>query len=278
MRIGRCSVARLHSFDAGTSSMPSLTDQIALITGAGSGIGRATAIAFARAGASMLLAGRRMAPLEETAQAARDLGARVEIRSVDLEDGESAAALGRDALETMGRIDVLVNNAGHSTKVRSLRHVEPADFTSVFNVNVNGVYRLTQSVIGSMVARESGTVISVASMAALNPSLLGGVPYASAKAAEIAMMRGLNAECRSHGVRACSIIPAEVNTPILDNRPTPPDDAARATMMQPEDVAEAILLCAAMPGRTLVEQIVMMPTRPRDTSAELARAAQGPAT
>ena len=87
-------------------------------------------------------------------------------------------------------------------------------------------------------------------------------------------MRGINNEMRRFGIRACTIVPAEVNTPVLDNRPSPPDPGARASMMQPEDVAAAIVLCARMPGRTLVEQIVMRPTRPRDTAAELAAAAR----
>jgi NADP-dependent 3-hydroxy acid dehydrogenase YdfG len=160
--------------------------------------------------------------------------------------------------------------------VRSIRHVEPEEFASVFRVNVEGVYRLTQSLLESMIARGGGTVITVASRAALNPSLLGGIPYGAAKAAEVALMKGMVAELRGHGIRACTVIPGEVDTPVLDARPSPPDAAARATMMQPEDVAEAILLCARMPARTLVEQIVMLPTRPRDQGAELAAAAAKP--
>lgn len=254
--------------------MQDLTDRVVLVTGAGSGIGRAAALAFAGAGAALLLAGRRTAPLAESAALARERGAAsVDVRSVDLEDGDAAAALGAWALDRAGRVDVLVNNAGHSTRVRSLRYVDPQEFASVFRVNVEGVYRLTQSLLESMIAHGAGTVITVASRAALNPNLLGGVPYGAAKAAEVALMKGMVNELRGHGIRACTIIPGEVNTAVLDARPSPPDDAARAAMMQPEDVAEAILLCARMPARALVEQIVMLPTQPRDQSAELAVAA-----
>ena len=118
-----------------------------------------------------------------------------------------------------------------------------------------------------------GPIVTVASVAALNPNLLGGVAYGAAKAAELALMRGINNELRDQGIRACTIVPGEVNTAVLDNRPSPPSDSARAAMMQPEDVAQAIVLCASMPGRTLVEQIVMTPTASRDRSAELAVAA-----
>ena len=253
--------------------MPALLDRTALITGAGSGIGRATALAFAEAGASLVLAGRREAPLEATADAARKFGARVHVRCVDMEIGDDAAALGVWALQNVGAVHILVNNAGHSTRVRSIRYIDPAEFSSVFNVNVDGVYRLTQSLLPSMVDAGDGTIITVASMAALNPTLVGGVAYGAAKAAAVALMRGINSELRGHGIRACTIVPGEVNTPVLDNRPAPPDAEARTRMMQAEDVAATILLCAAMPQRTLIEQIVMMPTYPRDRSAEIAVAA-----
>ena len=85
-------------------------------------------------------------------------------------------------------------------------------------------------------------------------------------------MRSINAELRNEGVRACTIVPAEVDTPILDNRPLPPDADQRATMMQPEDVAQAITLCATMPARTIVEQITLWPTHQRDVSADIAAA------
>ncbi|MGI9333287.1 MAG: SDR family oxidoreductase [Gammaproteobacteria bacterium] len=253
--------------------MSALTGQVAIVTGAGTGIGYQTAVALAQAGAALVLAGRREAPLLEARAAVEAAGGKAIVRPTDLEDGDAAAALGQWVLQEMGRVDILVNNAGHSTSVRSIRHVSPREWDSVFKVNVEGVYRLTQSVIESMIERGSGTVVTVSSMAALQPGLLGGIPYSAAKAASLNLVHGMNAELRSHGVRACAIIPAEVNTPILDNRPSPPDAAARATMMQPEDVAGAILLCVTLPGRTTIEQIVLKPTIGRDTSAEQAVAA-----
>ncbi|MDA0232990.1 MAG: SDR family NAD(P)-dependent oxidoreductase, partial [Chloroflexi bacterium] len=144
---------------------------------------------------------------------------------------------------------------------------------SVFKVNVEGVYRITQAAVNDMIKRHEGTVITVSSMAALNPSLLGGSPYSAAKAASLNMMRGMNTELRAEGIRACTIIPAEVDTPILENRPKPPDAAARATMMGADDVASAILFCATMPQRTLVQEMVLIPTQPRDTSEDLKAAA-----
>ena len=249
-----------------------LDGKVAIITGAGTGIGKVAAELFAEAGTDLVLAGRRQAPLDEVAALAREHGVEVEVRPTDLEDGDAAAALGAWSLERFGKVDILVNNAGHSSRVRSMRFVGPEEWNSVFKVNVEGVYRLTQSVLANMIDRNTGTVITVSSMAALTPGLLGGAPYSAAKAASLNMIRGMNAELTKFGVRACAIMPGEVDTPILENRPRPPDSDDRSTMMQPEDIAQAIFLCAAMPQRTIVEQVVMIPTMRRDVSRDMVAA------
>jgi NADP-dependent 3-hydroxy acid dehydrogenase YdfG len=249
-----------------------LDGKVSIITGAGTGIGESAAGMFAEAGSSLVLAGRRQAPLDEVAESAREHGVEVEVRPTDLEDGDAAAELGRWSLERFGQVDILVNNAGHSSRVRSLRYVGPEEWNSVFKVNVEGVYRLTQSVLANMIERNTGTVVTVSSMAALNPGLLGGAPYSAAKAASLNMIRGMNTELAKFGVRACAIMPGEVDTPILENRPRPPDSDDRATMMQAEDIAQAVFLCAAMPQRTIVEQVVMIPTMRRDVVRDMAAA------
>jgi NADP-dependent 3-hydroxy acid dehydrogenase YdfG len=254
--------------------MGHLDGQIAIITGAGTGIGREAAIMFADEGATLVLSGRRIEPLNAVVALIEAKGGTAVARSVDMEDGDAAAALGAWTISEFGRVDVLVNNAGHSSKVRSIQYVGVEEWESVFKVNVEGVYRLTQSVVGSMVERGQGTVITTSSYAALHPGLLGGAAYSAAKAASLNMMRGINAELNSKGIRACTVMPAEVDTPILNNRPHNPDAAARATMMMPEDVAAAILLCATLPGRTVIEEIVMSPVQPRDRSIDMEVAAK----
>ncbi len=249
--------------------MGSLDRKIAIITGAGTGIGKSAAVQFAAEGALVVLVGRRPSPLEETAAEIRAAGGTAHVHPTDLENGDDAAAVVASTIDRLGRVDILVNNAGHSSRVRSMKYVGVAEWQSVFKVNVEGVYRITQAAVNDMVKRQEGTVITVSSMAALTPGLLGGAPYSAAKAAALNMMRGMNNELRIEGIRACTIIPAEVDTPILDNRPLPPDVAARSTMMGADDVAAAILFCATTPQRTLVSEIVLMPTRPRDTTAEM---------
>ena len=112
----------------------------------------------------------------------------------------------------------MVNNAGYSSTVRSIRYVQPEEWDEVFTINVGAVYRLTQSLLQGMTERGEGTIITVSSMAALNPGPLGGAPYSAAKAAALTIMKYINSELRNTGVRASTIIPAEVNTPLLDKR------------------------------------------------------------
>ncbi len=249
--------------------MNRLDGKIAIITGSGTGIGKSAAQQFAAEGASVVLVGRRREPLEETAAEIEKAGGTAMVHPADLEDGDAAAGVVDATISRFGRVDILVNNAGHSSRVRSIKYVGAEEWESVFKVNVEGVYRITQAAVKDMIKRKEGTVITVSSMAALTPGLLGGAPYSAAKAAALNLMRGMNSELREEGIRACAIMPAEVDTPILANRPLPPDAEARSTMMGAEDVAAAVLFCATTPQRTLVSEIVLMPTQPRDTSADM---------
>jgi NADP-dependent 3-hydroxy acid dehydrogenase YdfG len=225
---------------------------------------------LAAEGARVAVAGRRREPLEQVvAEIERDKGTAV-ARTCDLRRAEEARALGAWAIGTFGGVDILINNAGQSSHARSIRWVPQDQWDDVINVNLTGVYALTQTVLPSMIERGAGTVVTVASLAAARPGGLGGVAYSAAKAGARAMMQAMHAELRNKGIRSCTIVPAEVDTPILDKRPLVPDAQARATMMQAEDVARAILLVCTMPQRTVIEEIVMSPTFQRDTAKDIA--------
>ncbi|OGK96237.1 MAG: 3-oxoacyl-ACP reductase [Candidatus Rokubacteria bacterium RBG_16_73_20] len=249
--------------------MSLLSGQVAIVTGAGTGIGRETAKLLAAEDAHVVLTGRRQAPLDAVAAEIAQAGGRATARRLDVEDAAAARALVEWAERTLGRVDVLVNNAGYSSRVRNVRWVTREEWDGVLNVNLNAVFTLTQAVLPGMIARGGGTIVTVSSLAALKPGLIGGAPYGAAKAAVRNLMGHVHTVLREKGIRATTIMPAEVDTPILERRPLPPDAAARATMMQPEDVARAILLCVTLPPRTVIEEIVLSPTILRDQSRDI---------
>jgi NADP-dependent 3-hydroxy acid dehydrogenase YdfG len=251
-----------------------LTGKVAIVTGAGTGIGRAAAKLLAADGAHVVVVGRRPEPLNAVVEEIAAAGGEAIAHSADLMDGDQTTVVAKETIDTHGRVDILVNNAGFSSRVRSVRYVQPDEWDSVFKVNIEAVYRLTQACLPDMLSRGEGTIITTSSMAALKPGVLGGAPYSAAKAASQNFSHGLNAELRSMGIRATVILPAEVDTPILDGRPAPPSADARKTMMQPEDVARCIHLAATLPPRTVIEEIVVAPTIPRDMTEEMAVARQ----
>ena len=258
--------------------MAVLDGQVAIVTGGGTGIGRETATMLAAEGAQVVVAGRRKPPLDEVVAEITRAGGKAAARQADMESPTDPVALAEWTIKTFGRVDVLINNAGHSSTVRAIRWVRKQDWDSVLAVNVTGVYLLSQAVLPGMIERGGGTIVTVSSVAGIRPGLLGGVPYGAAKAAARNLMGSIHSELRDKGIRATTILPAEVDTPILDKRPLPPDAKARSTMMQAEDVARAIMLCVTLPPRTVIEEIVMLPTIPRDTTEDIrvARALGGP--
>jgi NADP-dependent 3-hydroxy acid dehydrogenase YdfG len=251
------------------TGMKTLDGQVAIVTGGGTGIGKVTAELLAAEGARVVIAGRRKPPLEEVAGGIARSGGQAWARAADIERRDEAEDLVRWTQAEVGPIGILVNNAGHASRVRNIRWVEQEEWDSVVAVNLTAVYVLTQAVLPAMLERRGGTIIAVASMAAVRPGLLSGAPYGAAKAGVRNLMAYLHNTFRNQGIRATTIIPAEVDTPILDKRPRPPDLVERAGMMQAEDVARAILLCCTLPPRTVIEEILMSPTVPRDLSADM---------
>jgi NAD(P)-dependent dehydrogenase (short-subunit alcohol dehydrogenase family) len=246
-----------------------LDGQVAIVTGGGSGIGRSAALMLAAEGAQVVVAGRRKAPLDEVVGEVAKAGGRAVARPCDVEKAAEARGLAEWTIAQYGRVDILVNNAGHSSRARNIRWVGQEEWDSVLAVNLTGVYALTQAVLPSMIERGGGTIITISSLAALRPGLIGGAPYGAAKAAVLNLMGHVHNVLRDKGIRATTIMPAEVDTPILDNRPLRPDAMARSTMMHADDVARAILLCATLPPRTVIETMVMSPTILRDQSPDI---------
>jgi NADP-dependent 3-hydroxy acid dehydrogenase YdfG len=164
----------------------------------------------------------------------------------------------------VGTVGILVNNAGASSRVRNIRWIESDDWDATIEVNLNAVYVLIQAVLPGMLAAGGGTIVTVSSLAAVRPGLLGGAPYGAAKAGVRNLMSYLHATFRNNNIRSTTILPGEVNTPIMDTRVRPPSAQERAAMVDPDDVGRAILLCCALPARTTIEELVISPTVARD--------------
>ena len=255
--------------------LSSLDGKVALITGGGTGIGRATAELLAERGAQIVVVGRRQEPLDEVVAA---IGPAASARTTDMTDADAVEQLAAAVLNQHERVDILINNAGFSSRSRSPRYFTAKEFQSVMAVNALGPMILTRELLPTMTAQGGGDVVVVNSLAALNPSVLGGVAYSAAKAAARAFMQVLVNEVRGDGIRCTSVFPGEVDTPILDQRPLSPDSSARATMMKPEDVAEVIVLALSLPRRATILEVSLRPSHPRDVSADVRASREARAT
>ena len=246
-----------------------LKDQVCIVTGGGSGFGRAIAIKLAQMGTVPVLVGRTRSKLDGVRREIESAGARAIVEPCDLTDFAAVRRLAETVLDQQGRIDVLVNNAGSSSPNRTVLTTTPEEAEDVVRVNLLGPFFLTQAVLPSMLKAEKGTIVNVSSVAALSPSRLGGPIYSAAKAALVSFTHYLNVEMQNSGIRACSIIPGEADTPTIDGRPVPPSEEARTTMLTAEDVADAVVMAIAAPHRALVEEIIIRPRFQRDSSREL---------
>ncbi|MGH2391749.1 MAG: SDR family oxidoreductase [Chloroflexota bacterium] len=237
--------------------------RVALVTGAGSGVGRASALALARAGLAVGLVGRRQEALEESAAAIHAAApkARLAVTAGDVSIPQDVARIKADVEERLGSIDILVNNAGVNVPARSLKELAWADWQRIIDVNLHGCYLCAQAVLPGMRERGGGTLIHVGSYAALRPGVVAGAAYTAAKAGLAGLSGVINAEEGRHGIRSTVITLGEANTPILDLRPHPPPMPARLYAVQPEDVAACIELIVRLPARVTIEDIVVAPTR-----------------
>lgn len=240
--------------------MEALDGKVAWLTGAGSGIGRAAAVALAREGMRVVLSGRRQAALAETAGLVRDAGGEAVTAPLDVSDSEAAAGVAEIIGARYGRADVLVNNAGVNTLERHLPELTADDWTRIVDVNLNGAFYCARAALPMMRAQGDGLIINVSSWAGRFNSYLSGPAYNASKHGMLALNASLNMEECRNGIRACAICPGEVATPILDARPVKLSDEDKARMLQPEDLAETIVFVARMPSHVCLNEILISPT------------------
>ena len=232
-----------------------LKDQVAVVVGASSGMGKQTALSLARAGASVVLAARSEDPLRELAA---EIGAGAMAFPADAEDPASLERLAAAAVERFGRIDLLVYAAGTNIPGRGLEVLTPGTWDMMMATNLSGAFHCTRAVLPVMRSRGAGLIIYVGSACVQIPDL-SGVSYQAAKHGLVGLAHGTFQEERENGIRTTVIFPGLTDTPLVDKRPapTPPEVLARA--LQPEDVAEACLFVASLPPRARVPELVLMP-------------------
>jgi NAD(P)-dependent dehydrogenase (short-subunit alcohol dehydrogenase family) len=229
---------------------------VAIVTGAGRGIGRAIAIALARAGFALTIAARTREELEET-RALTGLPARESlIVLIDLAQGEAAELLVNETAAHFGRIDVLVNNAGHAPPRTALEKMTAAEIGRVIAVNLTTPIQLCRAVIAKRSAAHEATIVNIASIAARE--MRGGeVVYAGVKAALIAFSHALFGEVRELGIRVSVIVPGLTDTGLIPGNKR----LDRSRMLRAEDVAAAVMQAVKAPAGACPIEIVLQPQR-----------------
>ncbi|MCX6954807.1 MAG: SDR family NAD(P)-dependent oxidoreductase [Verrucomicrobia bacterium] len=233
---------------------------VALVTGAGSGVGRAVVQKLAAEGWQVALVGRRAEALAATI-ALVPAAARRRLAAFACDIGEVSAVEKMCAAVTarFGRVDAFINAAGTNTPRRSWSELPLAAYHELMAANLHGPFHCVQALLPAMRARRSGTFVFINSEAGLKASPKAGVAYVASKFGLTGLAQSLNAEERPHGLRACSIFPGDIDTDILNKRPVPPSPEARAKMMRPEDVAACVWLAVSLPPRAVVEELLVRP-------------------
>jgi NADP-dependent 3-hydroxy acid dehydrogenase YdfG len=240
--------------------MGKLEGKVAWITGAGSGIGEATAHAMAKEGAIVALTGRRKEPLDEVAHAIEKAGGKALVEPGDVMDKAMAPAVVARILKSAGRFDVLVNNAGTNVTARTFAVLTPENLDYVIQANLNGAYYCVLAVLPQMRAQKDGVLIHTSSWAGRYVSPLSGTAYTASKHAVVAMSHSLNMEEFRNGIRSSVICPHEISTPILETRPVKVTEEERARMLQSEDMANLYVYIATQPPHVCINEVTIAPT------------------
>ena len=222
-----------------------------VVTGAGSGVGRAVALQVRRRGLARRAGRPDGSTLAETAaRAGAEAADRIGLFPCDVSAPDAAAAMGAAVLERFGDRRRARQLRRHQRAAAEFRGACPSTTgTRVLATNLHGAYYCVRAFLPGMRERRTGTIVNINSDVGKVARDLAGPAYVSSKFGLMGLTQQINAEERGNGVRACSICPRDVNTPLLDKRPQPPSPEARARMLQPEDLAACVWLVATLPSR-----------------------------
>jgi 3-oxoacyl-[acyl-carrier protein] reductase len=238
-----------------TTNNASLAGQVAVITGAGRGIGAAIAAELARLGATVIVCGRTRGPLDSTASAISRAGGRAEALECDVTDLHSVEAVAAHVDQTLGRLDILVNNAGVGGFGGPLHQLPPESWDRVLNTNLRGVYYCIRAFAPLMIHARSGHIINVSSLAGKN-ALPNGAAYAASKWGLNGLSYSVAEELRVHNIRVSVVCPGSVDTEL-----SPHAGKDKTKMLQPDDVAHVVSMLVTQAPQSFVSEVLMRPTQ-----------------
>ena len=238
-----------------TTNNASLAGQVAVITGAGRGIGAAIAAKLARLGATVVLCGRTRGPLDSTAGAISKAGGQAEALECDVTDLHSVEAVAAHVDETLGRLDILVNNAGVGGFGGPLHQLPPESWDQVLNTNLRGVYYSIRAFAPMMIRARTGHIINISSLAGKN-ALPNGAAYAASKWGLNGLSYSVAEELRTHNIRVSVVCPGSVDTEL-----SPHTGKDKTKMLQAEDVAHVVSMLVTQAPQSFVSEVLLRPTQ-----------------
>jgi NADP-dependent 3-hydroxy acid dehydrogenase YdfG len=249
--------------------MRDITGLVVWITGGGTGIGEGAAAALAKAGAIVVVTGRREAPLQEVADRITADGGKVDVKPADLTDWATVEATAETIRREHGRLDILFNNAGVNIPDRNWAVLAPESIEMLIDGNLKSAAYCTRAVLPIMREQGDGQLIHTASWAGRFIGPTSGPIYTAAKHGVVAMSHTINLEECENGIRSTVISPGEVATPLMAKRNPPEPPEVMARMVQPEDMGNVVVFLARQPAHVCINEMVVAPTYNRGYIAQM---------
>lgn len=237
-----------------------LKGRVAVVTGGSRGLGLQMAEALGEMGARVAITARKQSELDEAVAKLSKAGIDAKAWATDLGKREAIAPFADALLAHYGKVDILVNNAGTNLKERTMRELTPETWDRMIRANLDGTFYCMHYALPGMLERKDGVIVNVVSISGKRGNPLGGAAYVASKFGQGGLGMCLSNEERESGIRVSNVYPGEIDTPILEHRPKPVSAEARAIILKPEDVADAVLFVASLPKHVSIPELIIKPS------------------